>query len=1226
MTQLGWLTPTGSTVANLLVGISASVKLQAYDIHYTDVDLTYSVISGTLPAGITLSSDGTLSGTPLFSGDSNNNYTNISYTFIVRVVSSTGAVLDGQFQLLVSNSINGDFAWITPTGDLGTIPGGEFYSYQLQAAGPSNTTISYSLVSGDLPAGMYLVPGGELRGVPTFLTSVKVDQSKVYRFTVRATSSSGRLIDRSFSLTITSVYGPVIEPSSAGTRFLGTFFDGSFYTQQLTVFELNPNVQIEWSVSDGALPTGITIDSTGLLSGYIQPLQLVGAFGPGGFDGDAETLGIVSDQQEYDYAPYDFNQLNQSAHYTFTIQAFDGANTDIQRYDIEVISRANFTADSTNMVNDSYLTVDSLNVYIPVLLNASSTLPTGRQNSYYAYKFDGFDFSGDALTYAISATSGTFDAGGFDPLFDVNFPPNGNNPANNGLPGSFDLVSESNSNLPGLFLDAQTGWLYGKINPQTIAYKEYSFGVQATKVKNGIKYTSVPIYFTLPVLGDVNNIIEWVSPSNLGTVNNGSVSELSVVAKSVAGKNLVYSLYDHAGTPARLPQGLELLPSGDLSGRVSFEAFSIDDYATTFDGGKLTVDRTYTFTAVATTEDGTASSYKEFTLNLKIIDTEPYDNLYLKAMPEFDQRQIYNSVVSDKTIFPTELIYRAQDPWFGVNPNMEMLFMAGLKPDTINAFEEAIVKNHWTKLYNFDGIATAVVLDDFYNIKYEVVYVNIIDPGQNLDGTGPASTLDLTGTIANPYIDAMGVDHKILYPNSTSNMIAEFENNIGFADRSSLPPWMTSNQLDPANPGKFKPPLGFVKAVVLAYTVPGASKLIAYRLRNAGINFHNIQFSVDRYQVDNYYTTNYSLTSNSFVSGSETTFDALPTKNVGTVVAKVNYAVEIPFDQINGRPLSYIQGNGGLDGVMNFTDGDTLIFAKQEGFLNPGPYDGWVDYTDAYIGDNITTTAIEGYGSESYDTYNIIPGYAESSQASIKFTGDGITQTFYSTQNFNTAVSVYVNGLIQPASNYTITTNSISFVAAPPVPLASNTIKNITVYHNSNGSQDQFTGTGAQNTFVMSSPAANNYALTVLVNGQLQDNTTYSVAGNNIIFNTPPSAPAKTPNIEIVSNINQRGGVWKVNIVNNVIYLTFVKQVAINQRIQVINGKSHSGSILYYNPVLIAGQTVPYYETYHLSLNAVKIPTTFNAGTTKFFSNRDRYYTPGTQDKYLKFPQFGVFK
>ena len=274
--------------------------------------------------------------------------------------------------------------------------------------------------------------------------------------------------------------------------------------------------------------------------------------------------------------------------------------------------------------------------------------------------------------------------------------------------------------------------------------------------------------------------------------------------------------------------------------------------------------------------------------------------------------------------------------------------------------------------------------------------------------------------------------------------------------------------------------------------MPGASKLVAYRLKNAGINFKNIDFSVDRYLVDNYYGKNFNTTTQKYNPGIETTFDYLPSNNLGAIVARVKYAVTVPFTEINGKPLSYIRDRGGMDGDQFFSTGDTIVFYKQEGFVNAGTYDGWVRYTNAYLGDNITTAAIEGYDAEGYDTYTVVPGYIEKTQG--------------------------------------------------------------------------------------------------------------------------------------ISSQNQRGGIWTIQIVNDIVFLDFVMEIETNQRIQVIGGKNFKSSVLYYSPMLTVGQTVPTYKVYNVNKAAIGHPTTFNNGTTRFTSNRDQYYTPKTQDKYLKFPQNGAFK
>jgi hypothetical protein len=1179
VSELTWVTPSG-TIANLGIGNPQSVSILAIDTTNNGATLTYQIIDGELPTGMTMSSDGVISGTPTYSEPSNNYFTTLEYDFVARVTTTNLLTpIDRAFKLIITNTINSDFSWVTPGGSLGTIPNGEFYQLSLEVTDPSAT---FKFISGELPPGMQVVAAGYLQGVPTLSTAIITGTSQNYRFSIRAINSQGHVRDQAFNVNVTNVYGPIIEPTTVN---LGTYFDGTYYSEQLKVVEPNSNTVITWS-NIGALPPGVTLNSSGLISGYLMPTTLIGNFGPAGYDGaayigptvtagnfvigneyniadpgDTDFVSIgaqsnspgtgfiakgvgsgsgtayladqitVTEKQDYDIGPYDFSQTNnQTMTYPFKVMAYDGANYDLQDYSITVVSRSGFTADNTNIHADlTYLRTDTSSTYTPVITNASKILPTGRADSYYAFKLNGLDFQGDPITYTLSSIGGTFDAyvveqdegfdyGGSGPS---NGPENPPTPTSAGRGGvGFDSAASFQSstyNLPGVMLDAQSGWIYGKLDSQGTSYVAHTFGVVVSKTRNGIVYSSQPVFFTLPVLGDINNLVNWVTPADLGTIDNGSVSEIALEAYSIEGKPLVYKLVDSAGIPVRLPQGLELISSkqndkylGLLSGRVSFEAFSIDDYATTFDGNKMTVDKVYKFTVEASTDDATynpdgtlntlpsAYAIQEFTLTLKVIDQEPYDNLYLQALPAWDQRQIFNSVITNKDIFVPELIYRPDDSWFGVTDKIEMLFLSGLQGDDLNTYANAMIENHYTKTYSFGDISTAAVLDSNYNVKYEVVYINVIDPEElaqvdaRVGRKGPPLELDLTNTIANPYIDDQGNTFKIAYPNSSENMIKDLINRVGYYDQSSLPPWMTSNQPDPNDPKKFNTPLGFVKAVVLAYTIPGASKLIAYRLQNSGINFNNIDFTVDRYCIDDVYTSNFNTTEKVYNTGRETTFDADPTINIGKLVGTATYAVTVPFDQINARPVGYIISQGGIDNVKTFKNGDTLIFAKQENFLNPGPYDGWVKYYDAYIGDNTVTPTIEGYSNIPYDEYTIVPGYLEKA------------------------------------------------------------------------------------------------------------------------IGTSP--------------VNQRGGIWRINIVNNIVYLTPVLEIEPNDRVRIIAGQTYGGSIMFYDQTLAIGQTVPYYKVYKLGVNALAHRTTFNADTTKFFSSRDQYYEPGINDHYLKFPQYGMFK
>ena len=780
MSTLTWITPPGS-IAVLNAGIPVTVQIQAFDTSNSGHTISYNIISGSLPTGMTLSSSGTISGTPTYTGADNT----ITYNFIVRALTSDLAILDGAFSVVLHSSTINNLSWVTPGGNLGTVPDGEYYSLPLVAESTDGSSIIYSFVSGELPPGMQIIKSGALQGVPVITTSVLTDQSLTYRFTIRATSSSGLIRDQSFNLTITNVESPVIQPS---TEFLGDIFDGSYYHEQLSVEELNSNAVINWSLVDGALPLGITLSSTGLLSGFVQPIAGTSVNGPNGYDGETIVSGVVVAEQDYGATPFDFTTTSQSLSYSFTVQAFDGANYAKQKYILSVISRQDWTADNdfSGSINDTYLTVDATGIYAPVFLNTSTTLPPARQNAHYAYQLLGYDYQGDAVTYNIANDSGTFDAyvAGADLGFDY-------------LPFDHTATTSvaNNTNLPGLVLDPTTGWIYGIVSPQTSALTVYTFGVQLSKTHTGPTYwagnnnttygtyTSISPskYFNITVYGDVNNTIKWNGSSNLGTIANGTVSELFVSATSTEGYPLTYSLVDAAGISCALPQGLTLLSDGTISGRVSFETFTIDGTSstpTTFDSVNTTFDHTYNFFVQASTPNSNAVIVQEFTVVVTVEDQRPYINAYVHALPSSNERKIFNSIVSNTEIFNPAYLYRPNDPWFGAQNQLSMLFATGLHAEDADAFETAIALNHFTKVYEFGDIKTAVVLDDNFDVKYEVVYVEMLDPELDSNGQGPGLEIKLSNEIVNPYIDAEGNSFTVLYPNTSQDMLQRLINGI----------------------------------------------------------------------------------------------------------------------------------------------------------------------------------------------------------------------------------------------------------------------------------------------------------------------------------------------------------------------------------------------------------------------------------------------------------------
>ena len=168
---------TGTTLPEIAKNVAYTTTLVATDTEGTDID--YSIVSGSLPSGITLNGEtGVLSGT--YTG-SDFNTTNL----VVRAVDAGGNTVDRTFRLFSLNPV-----WVTGTTLTGAISN-ESYSNQISAT--DDNTISYSITSGSLPSGITLSSSGLISG-----TTSASNQS--FSFTVRAIDPAGNFSDRSFTL------------------------------------------------------------------------------------------------------------------------------------------------------------------------------------------------------------------------------------------------------------------------------------------------------------------------------------------------------------------------------------------------------------------------------------------------------------------------------------------------------------------------------------------------------------------------------------------------------------------------------------------------------------------------------------------------------------------------------------------------------------------------------------------------------------------------------------------------------------------------------------------------------------------------------------------------------------------------------------------------------------------------------------------------------------------
>ena len=1174
-------------------------------------------------------------------------------------------------------------SWSTKSGTVGVIPELQYYSYQLEAVDSAGQELFYSFLSGQLPGGMYLTRDGRLQGTPSITDQYQ--KNEISAFVVRATNPDGVVADRSFAVTVSNVTGPQI---LLDNTLVGAWFDGTYLDYQFEAANESSTGTIEWKIVDGQLPPGTSLSTTGRLFGFVDIIaanpDLLGfdavpvdyeiydpliksrdryynftlqvsdgikfdtlnvrilVVSKSSFTSDNDLTFInntfISIDTDDKYRPIILNApdslptLVSGSTFAYRFLAFDPEDADISwsidelafsgmddldlNEDLQVQEFVGNGTSGPYTLNQTPLNAGRITVRLDTVLLTATT---------------GYTVVGDQLTFVSAVPTA---ANSIEVMFiEVNY--------------GFDtlLFDQGAYGLPtGITINPDTGWAIGSLpTPEldvlfTAETRTYDFKIRAYRtLQPGL--TSDEVTFSITVKRTLNEEIIWTSPANLGEMDNGAISELYVDAYNTLGKELDYTIVFE--NYRKTPQGLKFLRSGRFTGRTTFRYFSLDgtsaklnivsttdlevgmlvqgpgvtsgckisaiidsntievrpaiyvsqgtlltftnitvtkvvsttsnSISTAVDGGATTFDQLSSFTVKAEAFDKSISSKKTFTVKVVPYNLAPYENVYLKSLPSIEQRNLLKAITTDETVFPPNLIYRADDPNFGVAKSFKFLFLPGLSPSAAATFVNAIQYNHYNKVINFGTLKTAVAKDPQGVPVYEVVYVDAQD-NQAYNTIGPeiSTALDVQyGFYFN------GTEYKTIYPNSFKNMQTRFENTVGYTNRGALPKWMTSVQENGLV-------LGLTRAIILAYVKVGSSKLIKYRLQKSlEENSGNFTFIADRYQWDNYLSTFYDPTTGQFEPSRDTTFDKYTNESSGDIVittvtqavtnsdvisipdsvvvgtgwvvesrdasseipantvvtdvvndqlylsnsvnsdinaeiriigeAKADYAVSQSFNTIDGSLLTVVRDNLWIDGIYNFLNNEVIIFKTQFGFAGED-YDGWV-YSDG----------------------TVIPGYL-----------DKISQA--STVNLRSGLWRMV------------------FRALPAL-------------------------------------------------GFDDDNVGFDGEGTDLYY----------------SRFDQGD--------NSELQLVFVSEVLFNQLVAVRTGKSYPASILTYTTGDFG--SVPYFIPTATTVRTAE--TTFDGGSccvrekdiqagrrgirggTAFSTNRDKYIKPESKDKYIKFPQNGVF-
>jgi uncharacterized protein YhjY with autotransporter beta-barrel domain len=247
------LTVAGPSVALSPVALAAATVGAAYGQAVTasggTAPYTYAVTSGALPAGLSLSSTGSLSGTPTAGG-----------TFSVTISATDSTSGAGPFtgSRTYTLSVGNPALAIAPASTAGlSATGGSSYSQTFTASGGSSPYV-YALTvnSGALPTGLsFNAATGVLSGTPTTAGTVN--------FTVTGTDSSTGAgpytVSGTYTLTV-SAPAVTMAPATLSNPVIGTA-----YSQTLTAG--NGRAPYTFAITGGTLPAGVSLSSTGMLSG-----------------------------------------------------------------------------------------------------------------------------------------------------------------------------------------------------------------------------------------------------------------------------------------------------------------------------------------------------------------------------------------------------------------------------------------------------------------------------------------------------------------------------------------------------------------------------------------------------------------------------------------------------------------------------------------------------------------------------------------------------------------------------------------------------------------------------------------------------------------------------------------------------------------------------------------------------------------------------------------------
>jgi len=521
-----WTLPSGTSLGTIDERKTINVPLPVS----TSQGITFTVISGKLPAGLRLSG-ANIVGTPF------EVVRTTDYRFVLRASNGTD-FSDRTFSFTVVGEDEPN--WLTPEGLLPVgsnkayyVIDSSFIDFQLSAIDTDTAagqSLNFFIASdeGELPPGLILTPSGRITGFIQPLLAIPYN------------SGDGAYDDGLYDQV---AYDFGYRPSNGYDTYVfdSTVYDFSIDTRKPR--KLNRNYEFIATITDGDTVTKRKFRIYVVGEDFFRADNVILKAGEGAYTADVTYV-----RAPIFTTPSYLGVRRANNYQTFKIDIYEGFGElgpvifDLSAVNALISGLCIRDLSADNRLGENFIRLEKSSA-VPqegYKISFSGELPTATGKIYTIVDVD--VLGGD--TYRLT----------LDMPLDLSIP--------NGTP----IYIGTDSELPlGMQFDAATGEVFGVVPYQPAITKNYTFTIKATRFGQGVETSTSRRVFNVSILGEVDSAMTWITPKDLGSIDTGYVSTLSVLAKSsIETSAVLYTLES-----GRLPPGLSLSLDGEIVGRVN---------------------------------------------------------------------------------------------------------------------------------------------------------------------------------------------------------------------------------------------------------------------------------------------------------------------------------------------------------------------------------------------------------------------------------------------------------------------------------------------------------------------------------------------------------------------------------------------------------------------------------------------------------------------------------